>query len=353
MRPFSFKHVALEGVVSVVPSSIAYNEDLPHLSQEDKTHLISTTGIKQRRIAPPNITASDLGLCAAKELLKKLRWELDDVELLVNITQTPDYLLPGNSILIQSKLGLPSSTLCLDINQGCAGYIYGLSLVFGLMSTGHFRKAILIASDTITHTIGKNDFSLLPIFSDAGTATAIQYQPDLNDDSWFCVDTDGSHFDTIFIPDGGGRNPVTTSSFIESSIDNRSSRSLLNLHMNGQDVFHFGLKYVATQIQQFIHEIGIDKNTIDYWIFHQANKLLNERIASKLSLPDDKVLYSLDTYGNTSCATIPVTICHHHQRFEQLSNRVLLSGFGVGFSWASACLNIRPSVCSPIIEYYE
>lgn len=343
----------MAGLVSVVPDNIVSNDNLPHLSQDEIAHLINTTGIKNRRIAPPHITASDLGVCAAKELMQRLHWHPEEVDLLVLVTQTPDYLLPANSILIQSRLQLSSSVFCLDINQGCAGYVYGLSVVSALVSSGRFRKALLIAADTITHTIGSHDYSLIPIFSDAASATAIQYDAHANIDAWFCVQSDASKYDAIYIPDGAFRNPTNSKSFEEICLDSHSTRNRLNLHMNGQDVFHFGLKNVAHQVENLLKETSVDPNTIDYWVFHQANKLLNDRISAKLALPQNKVLYSLYDYGNTSCATIPLTICHHYEKFEHVSNRIVLSGFGVGLSWATACLHLQPLICSPIIEYYE
>jgi 3-oxoacyl-[acyl-carrier-protein] synthase-3 len=351
MASLSFEHCFIRGISTVVPEQIETNAQLRGFTEEEKQTIIQTTGIEKRRIAPSHITASDLGIHAAKNLMEKIGWEKSEVEILIFVTQTPDYLIPANSMHIQHRLGLSENTLCLDINQGCAAFVYGLSVIYGMMSSGKLKKGILITSDTITHTIHPENNSLRPIFSDAGSAIAVEFDPNINSPSFFELQADGSRFDKIILHEGGFRNPKHT---VKSSIPtNTAANHPAFLFMNGQDIFHFGLREVAPQVQQLMSKHNIDFASIDYWIFHQANKLLNDTIARKLKIPENKLLYSIQEYGNTSCATIPVTLCHHYQQIEGRNLKAIISGFGVGLSWGTACIHLNSITCLPIITYEE
>lgn len=349
MASFSFEHCFIRGICTVVPSHIEFNAKLEGFTKEEKEAIIHTTGIEKRRVAPPHITASDLGVYAAKNLIEKIGWDKSEVEILIFVTQTPDYIIPANSMHIQHRLGLSENTFCLDINQGCAAFVYGLSVIYGLMTSGRLKKGILITSDTITHTIHPQDKSLRPIFSDAGSAIAVEFNPQIFSPSFFELQSDGSRYDKIILREGGFRNPNYLKKTAELS--NTDSENLHCLHMNGQDIFHFGLREVAPQVQQLISKHSIDFGSVDYWIFHQANKLLNDTIARKLKIPENKLLYSIQEYGNTSCATIPVTLCHHYEKVEGQNLKTLLSGFGVGLSWGTAYIHLNNITCLPIITY--
>ncbi len=350
MASLSFEHCFIKGISTVVPGQTELNANLEGFTEEEKRAIIQTTGIEKRRIAPAHITSSDLGVYAAKQLMHTIGWEKSEIEILVFVTQTPDYLIPANSMHIQYRLGLSENTLCLDINQGCAAFVYGLAVMYGMMTSGKLRKGILITSDTITHTIHPHDKSLKPIFADAGSAIAVEYNQSMHAPSHFELKVDGSRFDKIILRERGFRNLKNKNENIQS-LDQKEITSCL--YMNGQDIFHFGLREIAPQVQELMNKHAIHFDSIDYWIFHQANKLLNDTIAKKLQIPERKLLYSIQEYGNTSCATIPITLCHHYQKINGKKSKTIVSGFGVGLSWGTAYLELNNITCQPVITYEE
>lgn len=350
MASLSFEHCFIKGISTVVPGQTELNANLEGFTEEEKRAIIQTTGIEKRRIAPAHITSSDLGVYAAKQLMHTIGWEKSEIEILVFVTQTPDYLIPANSMHIQYRLGLSENTLCLDINQGCAAFVYGLAVMYGMMTSGKLKKGILITSDTITHTIHPHDKSLKPIFADAGSAIAVEYNQSMHAPSHFELKVDGSRFDKIILRERGFRNLKNKNENIQS-LDQKEITSCL--YMNGQDIFHFGLREIAPQVKELMNKHAIHFDSIDYWIFHQANKLLNDTIAKKLQIPERKLLYSIQEYGNTSCATIPITLCHHYQKINGKKSKTIVSGFGVGLSWGTAYLELNNITCQPVITYEE
>jgi len=336
MALISINNINIAGIAATVPATIANNNDIEGLNAKEKLNLITTTGIEKRRIASEKTTSTDLCISASQYLLNELNWETQEIDILVYITQTPDHILPGSGTFIQNLLGLNTKTIVIDINQGCAGYVYGLSIIASMMQAGNFKKGLLLVGDTLSKLISKNDLSLLPIFSDGGTCTAIEYTPGCK--MAFNLQSDGSGYDKIIVKNGGARFP---------------NGGECNLYMNGQDVFNFGLKQVVPNVVDLLKTTHTDVKEIDYFVMHQANYLLNESIRKRLGISEEKTLYSLKDYGNTSCATIPITIAANTNKFSNTTtdHRFLLSGFGVGLSWGSALIEVKNTKFLNIIEY--
>lgn len=318
--------VKISGIAAAIPHTSESNEQLANMPKESIDLLIKTTGIQSRRIAPDSLTTSDMCAAAAEKLITELNWDRSEIDVLILVTQTPDQPIPGSSMQLQDRLGLSKSCMAMDLNQGCAGYVYGLSTIMSLMSGSHLKKGLLLVGDTITHLLDKSDQSTVPIFSDAGTATALEFDPTAKS-AFFNLQTDGNGADAI--------------------------RQLPGeyMKMNGHQVFHFGLKEVVPNIRETLEKTGIDASDIDYFVFHQANKLLNESIRKKLDIPSEKVPYTLNTFGNTSCATIPLTIVESlKEAFTHQSKTCLLSGFGVGLSWGSGIVDFSACILPDLIE---
>lgn len=350
MPCFSTLHTRLRGIAASVPAQVAYNADLQLLPEKERERLIKTTGIAQRRIASPDTCASDLCLPAAQKLLTALDWAPDTIQAIVLVTQTPDHIVPGTATQLQRQLGISPQALALDINQGCAGYVYGLSVLSALIATGGIKRALLLVGDAITHTLSPEDQSTVPIFSDAGSATALEYDP-AAPPMHFNLQADGHGYQAICIPHGGARAPLSTQSFEASTQGTGIARAPMHLQMDGLEVFNFALREVAPNVRQLLDFAQADLDSIDHAVFHQANLLLNEMVRKKLGLPSDKVPYSLAEYGNTSCATIPVTIVHAlAQPLRDTPQHLLLSGFGVGLSWGSALIHTDSIQVLDIIE---
>lgn len=320
------QNVRVAGISAVIPSNQESNQDLQNLSKESIDLLIQTTGINSRRIAPESLSTSDMCFAAAEKIIDELKWNRNDIEVLILVTQTPDQPIPGSSMLLQERLGLSKSCMAMDLNQGCAGYVYGLSTIMSLMSGSKLKKGLLLVGDTITHLLDDSDQSTVPIFSDAGTATALEFNTEASE-AFFNLQTDGKGFEAIQQKKGEA------------------------MKMNGHEVFHFGLKEVVPNVKATLEHSNKTVEEIDHFVFHQANLLLNESIRKKLKIPTEKVPYTLSEFGNTSCATIPLTIVKSlGKELQSNQKNCLLSGFGVGLSWGSGVVNLTNCVCPDLIE---
>lgn len=349
MAVFTIPHIKLSGIAGCVPQQTQDNKDIEILPPNERELFINTVGIRYRKVVPDGVTASDLCYAAAEKLLTDLNWSRDEIKILVFITQTPDYLIPNTSSILQDKLKLPKSCLAFDVNLGCSGYVYGLSIIGGLLQNMPGAKALLLVGDISTRTISMQDKSTAPLFSDAGTATALEYST--MGQIHFNLQTDGKEYDDIIIPDGAFRNPVSLQSFELKTHEGGIKRTDLSMKLDGIKIFNFALREVAPNINTLLSEKGIDKSSIDYFIFHQANKLMLESVRKKLQLEPDKVPYSLYQYGNTSSASIPLTmLVNLRSQLQSQPLKLLLSGFGVGLSWGSAYLETENIICPELIE---
>jgi 3-oxoacyl-[acyl-carrier-protein] synthase-3 len=349
MAFFTIKNVAIKGISACVPKNKEGNNELSFLSNEEIEKLIATTGIESRRVSTQEICTSDLCLAAAEQLIKDLNWSKDEIDALIFVTQTPDYPLPATSCLLQYRLGLKQDCYAMDVSLGCSGWIYGLSTISSLLSSSGLKKGLLLAGDTISKICSNEDKSTYPLFGDAGTATAVEWAP--NADFKFHVSSDGSGYDTIIVPDGTYRNMVNQNSFIPQVIEKGIMRNKLQLVLDGMNVFSFGISQAPESVNRLISHFDIDKENIDYFIFHQANRFMNEKIRKKIKIQEEKVPYSLKKFGNTSSATIPLTIVTElKEQLESSKKEIIACGFGVGLSWGSVYFNTDKIVISPLIE---
>lgn len=339
MALFTVRDIALAGIEAAFPEQIAYNAEEQCIPEKERDLFIRTTGISQRRIAPIDTTAADLCAQSAERLMASLGWAPESVEILVFVTQTPDFTIPGTSMHLQARLGLPKTTACLDLNQGCAGYPYGLSLITSMMSAGGMQRGLLLVGDTLTRFLSPQDKSTWPIFSDAGTATALVRQPGAV--MHFNLCTDGTGLEVIQTPSGGARQPFSADSLEMRDYGGGICRNGVQMAMDGMKVFSFATKEVPANVQELLQFAGKTVEETDAFVFHQANLLMNETIRRKLQIPAEKVPYSIGEYGNTSCATIPVTIWHsHRETLQKQSIQAVLTGFGVGLSWGSVWMEM-------------
>ena len=349
MAVFSVPNIQLKGISAAVPKQIEDNNDFDLLTENERTLFINTVGIRYRRVAQPGTTSSDLCCAAAEKLLNELNWNREDVKILVFITQTPDYIIPNTSSLLQQKLGLSKSCIAFDVNLGCSGFVYGLSIVGGLLQNMPGAKALLLVGDISTTTISMRDKSTAPLFSDAGTAAALEFSA--GHEIHFNLQTDGKEFDDIMIPGGAYRNGFTEKQLAYTEYEKGISRNDLHMKLDGVKIFNFGLREVAPTINALLSEKKIEQDSIDYFVFHQANLLMLESIRKKLKVAPEKVPYSLYDYGNTSSATIPLTMLVKLNKALQSGKvKLLLSGFGVGLSWGSAYLETENIICPQLIE---
>ncbi len=350
MGYFSIADLQLTAIAAAVPSQQVRNEDLSVFTGAEAKSFVKVVGIQSRRVAPPGMCASDLCVAAAEHVLQASGCDTAEIGAIVFVTETPDYLLPGNSTLIQRRLGLSPSTVMLDVNQGCAGYVYGLATLACLMSAAKIPKGLLLAGDTITRLLSPHDRSTVAIFSDAGSATLLELGA-CPDPMHFNLGGAGAGAEVIYVPAGGARQPLVPESLSLIEYEHGVRRAPIHLAMHGMDVLHYVLQFVTPNILELLKLAQANLNAPDYYVLHQANRILNESLVKTLGIVPDKVPESLSQYGNTSSATIPVTICRRLAGEVQSAKRtLLLSGFGAGFSWGSALIATDSLACADILE---
>jgi len=336
MSLFRVKGSEIKGVAAAVPETVVCNRDYEYISEADRQLLIKTTGIENRHIAFNGETTGDLCFAAANRLIDELNWERSQIDLVIFVSQSPDHFLPATAIILQDRLGLSKTTAAFDIMLGCSGFVYGLSVAASMMSTGGFRRALLLAGDVSSAGVNIKDKSTYPLFGDCGTATALEYNRDY--EMCFNLQSDGSGKDSIIIPHGGLRHPITEDSFVEKEYEPGVIRHHRDLWLNGMDVFTFSVREAPLNATALLDYCGVSVADIDLFVMHQANLLMNETIRKKLKIDSSKVPYTLKNFGNTSSASIPLTLVEHFRQSEIQNKRVLLSSFGVGLSWGSCYL---------------
>ena len=350
MALFAIPDIHIAGISAAVPQNREHTIDYSWISRKERESVIKNIGVETRRVAEKGVTTSDLCFIAAEKLLTELKWDRKEVELLVFVSQSRDYLVPTTACILQDRLGLSHSCLAFDVGLGCSGYIYGLSIIGGMMQQGIIRKALLMVGDISTLTTAYRDKSTYPLFGDAGTVTALEYQPGAPK-MIFNLQTDGSGYKALIIPDGGARNRMSRKSFEFKRYDKGIYRSRLNLELNGIEVFNFTLREVVPNIKTLLNHSGHQIQSFDYLVLHQANRLINETLRKMLKVEPEKVPYSIRDYGNTSGASVPLTMVT--QIREQMiygKLNLLLSAFGVGLSWGSVILETNSIVCPELIE---
>jgi 3-oxoacyl-[acyl-carrier-protein] synthase-3 len=350
MATFSVNNIAIKGISCCVPKNMERNIDLDILTQEEIQKFIDATGVEERRIVTKEICTSDLCCEAAEKLIKDLNWQKEEIEILVFVSQTADYILPVSAAILQDKLGLSTNCIAFDVPLGCSGYVYGISIIASMMKATGIKKGLLLAGDTSSKLLSKSDKSTIPLFGDGGSATAFELD-EKADNLLFDLGTDGSGYKAIIIPDGGSRNRINEDSLKVVNIEEGISRNSCNLVLDGMDVFGFGISQAPKTVNKLIEKFEIDREAIDHFVFHQANLMMNKMIVKKLKLPLEKVPYSLKGFGNTSSTTIPLTIVTELKESLTNDNKdLIICGFGVGLSWGTAKIRLDNVVISDLIE---
>ena len=351
MAYLEFKNVGISGLAAAVPGNIIDNYKFTtYFDAESVKDVVDKIGIKERRFADKDTCASDMCFAAAEKLLTDMNIDRTEIDLLVFVSQTPDYKMPATSIILQHRLNLSKSAIAFDINMGCSGFIYGLSTVYSYMQQHGFRKALLLDGETRSKVYSPKDRNTAFLFGDAGVAALIE-KDEKYEESIFSLNSDGSRADLIMIHAGGYRNPSSIETLKEKVIDEHGNmRSDEQAYMNGPDVFNFLIREVPKDVKNTLEYAETDKESIDYFVFHQANDYINSYLAKKLKLDKDKIPMSIEKFGNTSSVSIPLTIATELQDKLDEKKKVLFCGFGVGLSWATAILNFKDCHISELVE---
>jgi 3-oxoacyl-[acyl-carrier-protein] synthase-3 len=350
MANFEIPDVRIAGLSACVPKKTLSNHDYNWIKQKERNQVIQMIGVEYRHVAEPGQTTSDLCFQATEQLLDKLGWERGEIDLLVFVSQSRDYIIPSTSAILQDRLRLPKTCMAIDINLGCSGYVYGLSVISSLIRTTGIQKGLLLVGDLSNVTSNYRDKSTYPLFGDAGTATALELKPGYAP-MQFNLQTDGSGYDAIIIQDGGVRNLASKKSFAIKKYGEGIYHSRMQVALNGIEVFNFSLREVVPNIKTTLKHFNRQLDEFNFLLFHQANRLINETIRKMLKVDPVRVPYSLQNFGNTSCSSIPLTMVSQiRDVLQDKPQKLLLSAFGIGLSWGTALIQTDGIVVPELTE---
>jgi 3-oxoacyl-[acyl-carrier-protein] synthase-3 len=333
---------SIRAISCFLPANVLSNDELEKMgSGWTAAEIENKLGIVERRVVGPGECASDLAVQAAQRMFASGLCTAGDIDYLLLCTQTPDYLLPTTACLLQSRLGLGTHVGAIDVNQGCSGYIYALGLAHGLIESGQARNVLLLTADTYSRLLDPGDFSVRSLFGDAATATLLSDVPsEQRSLGPFVYGTDGQ----------GGENLIVRALSLRERTLAESDHKPLRaeaLKMDGPEIFTFAVSVVPPLVGRLLEKAGIGLADVDLFVFHQANAYILEKLRKKIGIPPEEFVIAMRHTGNTVSSTIPLAL-HAAMRDRRLTpgNRVLLAGFGVGYSWGAAL--VRWGKASPI-----
>jgi 3-oxoacyl-[acyl-carrier-protein] synthase-3 len=337
------RRAAIKAIRSFLPAGKLTNEQLAEeFGDWHAGQILSKTGVAVRGVAGPDETASDLGVAAGRRLFESGACAAEEIDFLLFCTQSPDYFTPTSACVMQDRLGLRTSCGAIDFNQGCSGYVYGLALAKSLIEAGTAATVLLITADTYTKFINRRDRSIRTLFGDGAAATLVtSIDADTEMIGPLVLGTDGRGANEIIVPAGGLRCRPTSETAIEKQDDAGNWRSAQNLYMNGADVFSFALRTVPPAVDQLLQQSGMTMDQVDFFVLHQANKFILERLRGKMKIAPEKFWIDMENCGNTVSSTIPIALesAIDQQRIKP-GYRVAVVGFGVGYSWGAAMIRI-------------
>lgn len=332
----------IAAVVACVPDNVVRNVDLTDRFGESVEQIVKMTGVIERHVVSGNTTTSDLCARAAAELFDRASVNREDIDAILFFSQTPDYRLPATACELQARLGLRAGIVAFDVNLGCSAYPYALWLGSMMIESGAAKKVLLMVGDTISRIVDETDRATALIFGDCGTATLLEASP--ASQSTFILGSDGAGADNLIVPAGGFR--------VKETVDDRNPNRPETLFMDGGEIFNFTLKAVPKLIQELMVANGKSSEDYHAFLFHQANAFMVNHLRKKAKLPAEKVPMNIGRFGNTSSATIPlliVTECRDAV-MGTLPCELAMLGFGVGYSWAAAAMDVSNLACADLVE---
>ena len=350
-----FNNKRITGILTILPENeVSFDEEISNynFSRGQSMKLKLIMGYDKRRIVPESTTCSDLCIFGMDFLLNKGLLNKNDIDALILVTQSPDHFMPPTSNIIQGKLDLKSDMICMDINQGCAGYIIGLSQAFMLLEQDEIHKVILLNAEVLSRKVSQKDRNNRPIIGDGASITIIEKDPD-SPTIYGTISNDGKGADVLTIPAGAFKLPSTTETAALKEDKSGNSRALDHPVMKGDEVFNFVQKEVPPMIDNLFEIAGCNKDDIDYFMFHQPNKFMLKKLADKMEIPYEKMPNNIvENFGNASGVTIPTTISYNiGNRLLEDSLLVCMAGFGTGLAWASLLIVIEKLTFCEIINY--
>jgi 3-oxoacyl-[acyl-carrier-protein] synthase III len=351
---FSFKNKEITGILSVLPSQeINFKDEIGNynFTEKQSLKLAKIMGYGTRRVVKNKTTVSDLCVFGIKHLLNNKQLAKEDIDILILVTQTPDQFLPPTSNIIAGEIGLNEDTICLDINQGCAGYEVGLLQAYMFLEQPHINKVVLLNADVLSKKVSVKDRNSKPLVGDGATVTVIESKP--TKEFYLYLKMDGKGAKSLQIPAGAFKTPSNSDTAILHKDSAGNERALDHLVMKGDDVFNFVQTRVPEMITHIYRDLSISDENIDYYMFHQPNKFMLEKLADKLGVDRAKIPNNIvGKYGNGSGITVPLNICENlADILNEKSLNVMLGGFGVGLTWSMIVCELNKLNFCNIINY--
>ena len=352
---FKFQGKRVSGVMAVVPANERSfldemkNFDFP---EARSLKLKEVMGYDKRRLVQPGVCVSDLAVFGLQNLFDRGLLAAADIDALIVCTQTPDYLVPPTSNVIQGRLKLKQDMLCMDINQACAGFVLGLIQAFMLLEQESMRKVVLINADVLSRLTSSKDRNIYPLVGDAASIAVIERKPEAPP-IFASLKMDGSRSDALIIPAGGMRLPHSAETARLEDVGDHNLRSKDHLHMDGSAIFNFVQTEVPPLIDSLLAAAGVSRDSIDYFLCHQPNRFMLQKLADKMKVPYSKMPNNVvERFGNNSGATIPVAlISNFADKVKTGDCQVCLAGFGAGLTWAAMLLHIGRLEFCELIDY--
>lgn len=340
-------HARILDLAAYLPARVLSNEELAALHPDwSADKILAKTGIRERRIAREDETAADMACAAAENLFAQGRVAREEIDFILLCTQAPDYLLPTSACLLQERLGVSRSAGALDFNLGCSGFVYGLSLAKGLVESGAARRVLLLTADTYSKYIHPQDRSVHTLFGDAAAATVVGVGSGRDTGveaaiGPFVFGTDGRGAHDLIVEAGGARRPSDATSAVERRDAHGNVHCADKLYMNGAEVLSFTLREVPAAIAALLDKACLVQDDIDYFVLHQANRFMLDTLRKKIGVAPERVPLHLEHVGNTVSSTIPLALIGMREAGQLAAGkRLMLVGFGVGYSWAATILNL-------------
>lgn len=349
MAIIRYKGVGVTAMAACVPPLIVSNHSLSDIMpQEEVDKVIQSVGIKERRICDPDVFASDLCFKAARQLMDDNDIDPSSIDILLFMSQGADYRIPATAPLLQHRLGLSKDCAAMDLSLGCSGYVYALSAAMAYASMDGVNRVLLLDGEAFSKIVNTRDKVNAPLYGDAGTATLIE-KGDF-DENVFILKSDGSGEEAVKIP-AGMRNPVTVPSLEVTEREDGNFRNDLQVFMDGMDVFNFAIRVVPKGVKEILSATETSIDDVDYVVFHQSNRFMTDFFVKKLKIDALKVPYCIERFGNTSSASVPLTIVSELNGKLINPTKIVMCGFGAGLSWATALMNFKNCRISPLLEY--
>lgn len=341
-------NVKIIAMAGAVPKTVFSVSDYDKIEAAEKKKFIDKVGIAFKRHAKETETASDLCEHAANYLLNNTNCERAEIDALVFVSQTRDYIFPVTASILQDRLNLSKNCLAFDIPLGCSGYIYGLTILAALMETGSIKKGLLLCGDTCSKTVSYSDITFFPLLGDAGTATLLEYDNTAKP-MFSTLFSDGSGYENLIMKGGGFREPWDEDVITEKVRFDGVSRKGYQAYINGAKIFEFSMREVSKNIEETLALAKVSKEDVGFFVLHQANMMINESIRKILKLDESKFINSMYNFGNTGVASVPLNLLVNKDLLKDQMN-LLLCGFGVGLSWGSIYLQTSGVKFLPLLE---